>query len=421
MATSSTSSSANTRSPEPSESLFRRVFRAFHYRDFRVMWMGACTSSIGTWMQMLAQAWVVYDITGSSFYLGLDAFLAQMPIMLFSLIGGVVADRMSRRKLLLMSQFVQMGCAFTLALVIGFGYHHIWPILCMSFVTGSAQSFGGPAYSALIPTLVDSADLPNAIALNSIQFNLARVIGPMIGGIALKDLGASWCFGLNGVSFIAVIATLFMIQSPFQPQHTGESVIASMKTGFAFIRGRDAMVALIVLAFLMTVIGYPMIVFLPVFARQVFHGGSNIYTLLLCSSGAGSVCGALIVAAMGRSKNLGRSALVMLLAFGVSMISFSQSTHLVWSCIFLFLAGASLISVFAMVSSLVQLITADNMRGRVMSVYNVAFRGGMPIGSLSNGALIPIFTAPLVLGVNGGLLIAVGLYFLFVHRRIANL
>lgn len=385
------------------------------------MWIGACTSSIGTWMQILAQSWVVYDITGSSFYLGLDAFLAQTPIILFSLIGGVVADRMSRRKLLLISQFIQMACAFTLAATIAVGYRHIWPILCLSFITGSAQSFGGPAYSALIPTLVQADDLPNAIALNSIQFNLARVIGPMIGGIALKKLNAVWCFGLNGISFVAVIITLLMITTHFRPAHTGEGVLESMKSGFRFIWQRESMGSLIVLAFLMTLVGYPMIIFLPVFARDVFHAGSNVYTILLCSSGLGSVCGALIVAGMARSKNLGKSALIMLLSFGVAMISFALSTNILWSCVSLFLAGAALVAVFAMVNSLVQLITSDNMRGRVMSVYNVAFRGGMPIGSLTNGALIPVFTAPNVLAVNGGLLILLGLYFLFVHRRIAAL
>src|SRR5215468_5905133 len=199
----------DTANRNPTEaSYFRRVFKAFHYRDFRLMWFGACTSSIGTWMQALAQSWLVYDISGSAFYLGLDAFLGQVPIILFSLVGGVFADRTSRRKLLIISQIIQMSCAFLLATLVFFGLRTIWPILCLSFIVGLAQSFGGPAYSALIPTLVDPEDLPNAIALNSIQFNLARVIGPVLGGLALKNLGATWCFGLNGLSFLAVIITL---------------------------------------------------------------------------------------------------------------------------------------------------------------------------------------------------------------------
>ncbi len=398
------------------------IFRAFQYRDFRVMWIGACTSSIGTWMQNLAQSWLVYQISGSAFYLGLDAFLGQFPIILFSLVGGVFADRTSRRKLLIISQVVQMSCAFLLALLILFGLRQIWPILCLSFIVGTAQSFGGPAYSALVPTLVDSEDLSNAIALNSIQFNLARVIGPVIGGLTLKSLGAAWCFGLNGISFVAVIITLMMIRSKFSPTaQPGQSVIASIKLGFKFIRQRESMVTLIFLAFSTTLIGFPIIAFLPVFAREVFHGGPEDYTALLASSGLGSVAGALIVAALGRKKNLGKAALLMLLVFGVAMFGFALSKVIALSCIFLFIAGAAMIAVFAMVTSLVQLITPDDMRGRVMSVYNVAFRGGMPIGSIILGGIIQQVGAPPVIAFNGALLFALALWFLLVQRRVAAL
>lgn len=386
------------------------------------MWIGACTSSIGTWMQSLAQAWLVYEISKSAFYLGLDAFLAQVPIMLFSLVGGVFADRSSRRKLLIISQVIQMTCAFILTVLVLFGLKTIWPILCLSFVVGTAQSFGGPAYAALVPTLVDSEDLPNAIALNSIQFNLARVIGPVLGGLALKNLGAAWCFGLNGVSFIAVIITLGMIRLRFNPVAPhGQSVAASIQQGFQFIRRRESMVTLIFLAFSTTLIGFPLIAFLPVFAKQVFHGGPGDYTALLASSGLGSVTGALIVAGLGRKKHLGRAALIMLLAFGFTMLSFALSKHLVLSCFFLFLSGAAMIGVFTMVTSLVQLITPDDMRGRVMSVYNVAFRGGMPVGSIILGGIIQTLGAPPVIAFNGTLLVALALWFLLVHRRVAAL
>lgn len=385
------------------------------------MWLGACTSSIGTWMQQLAQAWLVYTISGSAFFLGLDTFLGQLPIILFSLVGGVFADRKSRRKILVMSQYIQMACAFVLAVLVYLGLRHIWPILCLSFVVGTAQSFGGPAYSALVPTLVEPEDLPNAIALNSIQFNLARVIGPVLGGLALTQFGASWCFALNGVSFIAVIISLYMIRVQFTPSKSRETVVASMKQGFGFIRNRTAMVSLIFLAFSMTVIAYPVVAFLPVFAKDVLHAGSSGYSFLLASSGAGSVVGALIVAAFARDKNLGRAALIMMLALGVAISSFALSSVIVWSCVFLFVSGAAMISVFAMISSLVQLITADQMRGRVMSVYNIAFRGGMPVGSIVVGAIVQRLGAPPVIAVNGALLVLLGCYFLFVHRRIATL
>ncbi|HLY20652.1 MAG TPA: MFS transporter [Bryobacteraceae bacterium] len=403
--------------------MLRRVFKAFHYRDFRLLWFGACTSSIGTWMQSVAQSWLVLTISGSAFLLGLDGFLGQIPIVLFSLIGGVIADRIDRRRVLLGSQYVQMTCAFvlTVLLLLRLLDHRVWPILCLSFVVGCAQSFGGPAYSALVPSLVEKEDLPNAIALNSIQFNLARVIGPMLGGLALTGLGAAWCFGLNGLSFVAVIISLLLLQVKFAPQNTGDSILTGVKQGIGFIRRQGAMEGLIVLAFCMTALAIPMLTFLPVFAKDVFHGGPTAFTILLSCSGAGSVAGALIVAAFGNVSRKGLVALVMLMLLGCGMAAFALSRSLVLSCVILFLSGAALMATFSMISSLVQLITANEMRGRVMSVYNVAFRGGMPLGSIVTGYLVPIYSAPRVLAVNGILLVALAAYFLVAQRRVAAL
>jgi len=398
-----------------------RVFKAFQYRDYRLMWIGACASSIGTWMQKVAQSWLVLTISGSPFLLGLDAFLGEIPIFLFSLVGGVIADRIDRRRVLLASQFVQMGCAFLLTALIAFHVVRVWHILCLSFVAGFAQAFGGPAYQALIPMLVKRNDMPNAIALQSIQFNVARVIGPVLGGLALTKLGQVWCFGLNGLSFLAPVISLLMLSARFLPENRGETIFASMKQGIGFIRKQSAMEALIALAFLMTALGIPLITFLPVFAKDVFQGGPTVFTTFLVVSGMGSIVGALTVAAMGNIRNKGRVALSMLILLGAGMAGFSLSKSLVLSCFLLFLTGASLISVFATINSLVQLITTDEMRGRVMSIYNVAFRGGMPFGSLTTGWLVPKFTAPIVLAVNGVLLVVLAIYFLVVQRRVAAL
>lgn len=401
--------------------MLTRIFKAFSYRDFRLMWIGACTSSIGTWMQIVAQNWLVYTLSQDPFYLGLDAFLGQVPIILFSLVGGVIADRRSRRNMLLLSQYIQMTCAFLLASLFYFHVVKVWHILFLSFTVGVAQSFGGPAYSALVPTLVASEDLPNAIALNSIQFNLARVIGPVLAGLALAKLSATWCFALNGVSFIAVIISLYAIRVSFIPAKSAERIISSMQQGIGFIRTRAGMQPLIVLAFCMTLLGIPLLTFLPVFAKEVFHGDSTTFTRLLSFSGAGSVCGALAVAALGRQKRQGRMALLMLILLGAAITAFSISKWLPLSYLLIFFAGASLIAVFAMIQSLVQAITTDQMRGRVMSVYNIAFRGGMPIGSLVLGELIPRFTAPVTMACAGSVLTALGLYLWLVHRRIAAL
>ena len=401
--------------------MLRRTFKAFQYHDFRLLWFGACTSSIGTWMQEIAQNWLVLEITNSPFLLGLDAFLGDIPIFLFSLVGGVIADRMDRRKLLMISQIIQMTSALTLAFLIGTNRIKIWHILLSSFVVGTAQAFGGPAYSALVPSLVEKEDLPNAIALNSIQFNLARVIGPVLGGLALKYVGSAWCFGLNSLSFVAVMISLMRLHINFKPPHTGESILTGMKQGIGFIRKQGAMETLILIAFCMTALAIPMITFLPVFARNVFHQQEMTYTLFLVCSGLGSITGALTVAALGNIANKGRVAMTMLIALGAGITGFSLSKSVAASCLLLFISGAVLMCAFAMISSLVQLITPNDMRGRVMSVYNVAFRGGMPFGSVTTGWLVPIFTAPTVLSVNGLVLMTLGAYFLFVQRRVAEL
>jgi predicted MFS family arabinose efflux permease len=372
-------------------------------------------------MQQLAQAWLVLEISKSPFLLGLDAFLGDIPIFLFSLVGGVIADRIDRRYVLLGSQYVQMACALILTALIAFNKVHVWEILCLSFVVGTAQSFGGPAYSALVPSLVEKEDLSNAIAMNSIQFNLARVIGPVIGGIVLKTFGPAWCFGLNALSFVAVIISLYSLRISFNPPRTGESVLTSMQQGFMFIRKQGAMVSLIALAFLMTALAIPTITFLPVFAKDVYNKGPETLSLFLAFTGLGSISGALVVAWLGNSKHKGRIALSMLMLLGAVMAGFARSRSIPMSCLFLYFSGACLIFAFAMISSLVQLITANEMRGRVMSVYNVAFRGGMPFGNLASGRLVPMFTAPVVIATNGVLLFCLGFYFMVMKRRVAEL
>ena len=312
--------------------MLSRTFKAFQYRDFRLLWAGACTSSIGTWMQEIAQNWLVLEMTNSPFLLGLDAFLGDIPIFLFSLVGGVIADRMDRRKLLLISQLIQMTSALTLATLIATHHIKVWHILVSSFVVGTAQSFGGPAYSALVPSLVEKEDLPNAIALNSIQFNLARVIGPVLGGLALKYTGSAWCFGLNALSFVAVIFSLLRLNINFNPPRTADSILTGMKQGISFVLKQGAMSTLIIIAFCMTMFAIPMITFIPVFAKQVFHKDAMTYTLFLAASGLGSITGALTVAALGNVRNKGRIALTMLVALGAGIAGFALSTSVALSC-----------------------------------------------------------------------------------------
>jgi predicted MFS family arabinose efflux permease len=404
----------------------QRMLAAFTYRDFRVQWFGACTSSVGTWTQLTAQNWLVLYLTGSAFFLGLDAFLQQLPIMLFTLLGGVLADRRDKRRTLLTSQYVQMSTSAVLAALVYFGYVHIWQILVLSFITGLAQAFGGPAYQSLIPSLVDKKDLPNAVALNSIQFNVARVLGPLVFGATLAA-GAHYgfsdpqamgvCFAINSLSFLVVIWALMSLRVRHIP-HTGTtSMRDEFKGGLAYVRGHSSMVALIVLAATTTFLGFSVLTFLPVFTQKVFHEGASTYSHLLAFSGAGSVVGALVIAWLGKFKRMGLTALIVQALYGLLILAFSLSQTLWMSDLLLFFTGAALMIVFSTVTSLIQLTAPNEMRGRVMSIYLVAFRGGMPLGSLTSGYFATIFGAPAVIGVNGALLVVVAAYFLLIKSH----
>ena len=372
-------------------------------------------------MQKTAQGWLVFDLTKSTFYLGLDDFLGQLPILLFTVIGGVIADRHERRRLLIGSQFVQMATALALAALVYTGGVRIWHILLLSFATGIAQAFGGPAYQALIPLLVKKDDLPNAIAFNSIQFNLARTIGPLLAALTLAAFGMAACFGLNGLSYLLVIGALFML-SVKQVKPTERRTIAhEMKGGLSYVRHEPALLGLTALAFLTTFLSGPLLTFLPVFARDVFRGDIDEYSRLMAFSGAGSVVGALIVAWLGRFPHMGRAVLVVLVAFGGFLIAFALSRALWLSTLLLFMTSATLMIASSMMFSLMQLSVPDHLRGRVVSIYMVAFRGGMPLGSLAAGYAATLASAPATLVANGVLVGVVAVYFLIKSHGVREL
>ena len=392
--------------------MFRRLAEAFHYRDFRILWFGAFTSTIGTWMQRIAQSWLVFTLSGSAFYLGLDAFLGELPILLFTLIGGVWADRHDRRRLLLSSQYVQMTCAFVLAGLVYWELVRVWHVLALSFISGCGQAIGGPAYQSMLPSLVPKKALPNAIALNSIQFNLARMVGPALAAVTLATLGSAACFTVNGLSFLVVIVAIFALRVTHAPPATRHSMIQEMRHGLSYVKNEERLVALTILAFFTTFLGLPLLTLLPVFAQDIFRRGVEQYSQMMIFSGAGAVAGALVVAWLGRFHHMGLALLLVQVLFGALTVAFALSRVLALSHVLLLLGGAALIVVFALSASLVQLIAPDHMRGRVMSIYNVAFRGGMPLGSFVSGSIASMTSAPLVLSVNGVLLAAVAVYFL---------
>ena len=310
--------------PARPQGALRQTFQAFHYRDFRLMWSGAFTSTTGAFVQEVAQSWLIYELTNDPFLLGFTVFLNNGPILLLSLFGGVAADRMDRRKLLIGSQLVQMTSALALAALIWTDQIVIWHILVAAFFTGLGQAFGGPAYQALIPSLVDRKDVPNAVALMSIQFNLAGVVGRAIGGIAILKLGLGWCFGINGISFLAVIVSLLLLPTSYVPGKKHAHVLHSLREGLAFTFGNKAMLSLVVLAIATAFLAFPLMILLPVFARDIYGLGPAGYAQLAALFGAGGVIGALFVAFMGNRENKGLRALVMQVGLGVATLAFGH-------------------------------------------------------------------------------------------------
>ena len=422
MSTPSPKADSDLADPPPAKpGVFRATFRAFHYRNFRLMWAGAFTSTTGAFVQEVAQSWLVYTLTESAFLLGLTAFLNGAPILLFSLLGGVAADRMDRRKLLLFSQYVQTLSAFALALLLWWDVIAVWHIMAAAFVTGVGQAFGGPAYQALIPSLVEEEDLPNAIALISIQFNLARVVGPVVGGLAFTTLGAAACFGINGLSFLAVIVSLLIIRLRFVPKKTEARVLQSLQQGLSFVYRHHSLLALVLLSTITAFLAVPLIMLLPVFARETYGLEAQGYSTMMAFSGAGAVMGALFVAWLGNAPRKGRTSLAMQMVLGVTTLTFALSTHLWLGCAFIFLAGGAILAVFALLNSLVQLLAPEEMRGRILSVYHTAFRGAMPLGNLTVGSLANRFSAPLVIAANGVILFLIALVYLIRDKQVTRL
>ncbi len=396
-----------------------RVAGALTHRDFRIIWLAALGSTIGTWMQKFAQSWLVLDLTDSNFYLGLDDFLSQLPILLFMLIGGVIADRADRRKMLTWSQYIQAFSAFALAAVVFWDVVTIWHVLALSFISGLGQAFGGPAYQSLLPSLVPRRDLPNAIALNSTQFNLSRILGPMGGTAILVSLGMAACFFLNGLSFFLVIVALMMIKAPVPLPQTGPraNIMTDLKQGLSYVRHHRLIVTLIALVVVSMALAMPLITFLPTFAKTVLASAGGTpetrLSFLMAFQGMGAITGALLIGLIsGRSKQMGKLLLSVQVATGFIIVAFALSTTPWVSYLLIFLGGIAFMALFSMSFSIVQLAVPEELRGRVVSIYMVAVRGGGPIGALIAGYFADMTSAPTVMIVNGTLLSLITLGFI---------
>jgi len=316
---------------------------------------------------------------------------------------------------------VQLVVAILLTLLVYLEWIEVWHFLVLVFVSGSGQAFGGPAYQALVPSLVPKEDVPNAVALNSIQFNLARVVGPVLAGAALASLGAVYCFGLNALSFFAVIAALYLIRTGFVPPKTKESVLLQIKGGFSYIWSKGSLWQLTVLGFVSTFCGVPLLTLLPVYAREIFGLGATGYSNMMAISGAGSILGALLYATFSKISNQGVMTLWVQLIFGLLICGFAISRDLVLSCVLLFATGLCLISLFASITALVQISTDDELRGRMLSIFMLAFRGGMPLGDLTAGWLASQYSPTFALIVLGLVLVGVGAGFLLSPSKVKGI
>jgi MFS family permease len=364
-----------------------RIVRALRHRDFRLFWTGNFLSNVGTWMQNVAQGWLVLQLTNSPFWLGLVGFASSIPILLFALIGGVIADHVNNRKLLIGTQSVMMISAFSMAALAYSKVITPREIVFLAFVTGTAMALNTPSYQALVPQLVPREDLTNSIALNSAQFNMSRVIGPTLGGLAMARVGVAGNFFLNGLSFLAVIFVLTQFHYPPRDAPPEGRLWHKLLQGFAYVFHHPVMSPLVMLTAIASLLAVPYLVFVPYFARDVLHSDAAGLGVLMACSGVGAFFGAVTIAYLTRIRRRGRFVVRAGIGFFLSIILFTFSRNFLLSGLLLAAAGYFMIIMVATVNSLLQHLAEESMRGRVMSIYSTAFLGLPPIGSLLAGFL----------------------------------
>jgi MFS family permease len=387
------------------------MFRALSHRDFRLFWLGAFLSNVGTWMQAVAQAWLVLLLTNSAFWLGLDGFVATAPGFIFTLLGGVFADLIDRRRLLLYTQVVAGIAAMILATLVWTHAVNRWMVLGFSFITGCCMALASPSFLAMTYDLVGREDLANAIAMNSTQFQLSRLVGPALAGVAFEVIGLAGCFFANGVSFVAVVAALSVVR-PERGTIAAHSVKdrralwRDLIEGFRYVRNRPRVSALLLLSGVNSLFGAPYITLVPIYVRNIFGLGETGLALMMGTSGAGAFMGALLVAYLGDFRRKGWLVLGGSIAFGVFIANFALSPRLTMSLVFLFGVGFSLVVCVATINTLLQKLVTDQMRGRVMSMFILSFMGTMPIGNIVAGTASNHFGPQHTLA-TGGIIVAV--------------
>lgn len=377
------------------------MFRALASRDYALYWIGAFLSNIGSWMQNVALGWLVLQLTDSPFWVGFVNFANLSPALVLSLFGGVLADRVDRRRVLIVTQTALMFIAATLATLTALHVITVPLIIGLSFLTGFAGAFNTPAQQAIIADLVPADALLNGISLNSVQFNLARVVGPACAGLVIAWLSTAACFYINAVSFLALIAALAVIQiAPRHPLPT-QSIWRHVGEGVRYARAQPVLVLILVTATTVSLFCMPYTAMMPVFARDVLHVGPDGLGYLMASAGVGAVIGGLGLAAFGNVPNKMSISLRAGLVLATSVVVFALSDNIYVSFVMLLLAGGSMVVCAANLNTCLQLSVDPGMRGRVLSMYLLAIVGFNPIGSLQVGTLAQFIGAPRAVALSG--------------------
>lgn len=382
--------------------MLKGLARSFRHRDYRLFFSGQFVSLIGTWMQQTAQSWLVYRLSGSSLTLGLVGFAGQFPVFLLAIFGGVMADRLDRRSVLVGTQAASMLQAGLLAWLTLAGHIQVWQVMVLASLLGIVNAVDIPTRQSFVVELVGKEDLHNAIALNSSMFNSARILGPSVAGVLLAVLGEGWCFSLNALSFLAVIGCLLLMGVPPRRAAKSEASLRDhLREGFAYAWRTPEVRTILLLLGVSSVIGMSYVVLMPVFAEEVLHSGPRGLGMLMAATGCGSLAGALLLAARAESRGIGRFAYFGMLCFGASLVLFAQSRLFWLSALLLVPVGFSMIVSMAAANTMLQTLCPDELRGRVMALYSMVFMGMAPFGALLSGSLAHMVGAPATVTAGG--------------------
>jgi len=384
------------------EAARRYGFGALAHRNFRLFLFGQTVSLTGTWMQSIAQGWLVLQLTDSPFYVGLVSALGSVGVLVFTLYAGVIADRSDKRRVVTITQTLLMLQAFALAALVATGKVTVESVMALALFMGVVNAFDIPTRQSFLVEMVGKEDLMNAIALNSSMFNATRVFGPAVAGILIGSAGIVWCFLLNGVSYLAVIASLIAMRlTPHVARSTQSSAWQGFREVVTYLRSDRRVSTLVVLTGLFSVFGFPYLVMMPVFARDVLHTRAAGYGALTAAVGVGALLGALGIAVLSRRIPKGRTLVLGGTSFGLALVAFAASRSFTLSLIILALTGCAMIINNALTNTLLQTLVPDALRGRVMGFYSFVFVGLAPLGALLAGVIAEHFSAPWAVATGG--------------------